>query len=174
MKHRPFPLPPSLFAAAAVIVLLISTAAALNAEPIIPEHGSLDVFSKDGISLAWVILRDKAGIDPENDDVVLRLSVSPSAALAFTAEGIDPFSGERTTIASGRLSEKNADIHFKRSHFSQYPKTEIFFFGTAEPVETIKAVRMIYFMGLPDTTPEFISAEKMETYLEERLAQINR
>jgi len=66
------------------------------------------------------------------------------------------------------------DILFKRSHFAQYPKTEIFFFKNAIPGEKEKASRMIYFMGLPDTTPEFLAVEKMEAYLRERLAAVSR
>ena len=153
--------------AAALFVFLLLFAFPLAAEP---EHGSLDVYSKDGLSLAWAILRAPRGTDPEKDLVLLRIKPKAGTSPLFKVRGVDPFSGEAKPLFSGAPKGIFQDVAIERAHFADYPRTEIVLYESREAFTAEKPARTIFFLGLPDTTPEFLDREKLETYLAKRIA----
>lgn len=151
--------------------LTFAASVVLHAQTPAAEHGSLDVYVKDGIVLAWAVVRDQGSTDPETDRVILRMVFSSGSAGAVSVQGVDPFTGERMTIFSGTLTGPMVDVATPRGRFALHPKTEIFFYGSEEAFRAGKPSRQVYFLGLPDTAPEFLDHEKALAYLEKRTAE---
>lgn len=129
-------------------------------------HGSLDTFKGEGIALAWGILKNSQGKGPEADRVAIRIHALSKDWEALRIEGIDPFSGTRSTIYSALLSEAPLDLSLPRSHFDAFPRTEIHFFRSYTDLLENKPQWILYFVGVPDTTPEFLSADQLVKHLE--------
>lgn len=123
------------------------------------------------LPLAWAILKAAAGISPDNDLIVLRLAVKGTAAPAAEVHGVDPFGGERKTLSAAPGPENSLELRLPRSHFADFPRTEILVFETQEALRSggRGPVLTLYYLGIPDTTPEFLDREKMESYLKERI-----
>ncbi|MFQ3619489.1 MAG: hypothetical protein SNJ78_00955 [Spirochaetales bacterium] len=132
-------------------------------------HGSLDTFVEKGIQLSWGIVKTSQGKSPEYDLVVLRIKKGKSNLEALKIEGIDPFSGNRIPIFSALFSPSPVDIVLPRSHFNDFPRTEIYFFSSYPNLREGKGEWALYYVGVPDTTPEFLSFQQLETYLQKRL-----
>ena len=125
------------------------------------EHGSLDTWSQNGISLAWAILKAEPGLDPANDRIILRIALKDGTAPVVSISGVDPFSGDRKTLPVAPGPGQTAEMRQPRTHFADYPRTEIRF-----PDVSLT----IFYLGIPDTTPEFLDREHLEAYLAERLS----
>lgn len=63
------------------------------------------------------------------------------------------------------------DIRTLRGTFADLPRREIHFY-TANDQHAQRPRLTVYFMGLPDTTPEFASEAALGKYLEETLAKL--
>ena len=59
------------------------------------------------------------------------------------------------------------EIRIPRASFADYPRTEwqLTGSGTGLPLT-------VFYLGIPDTTPEFPDEAKLESYLEARLAKL--
>ncbi len=157
--------------------------------PPVQRHGHSDVFSQGGISVVWAVLR---GADEQTTQVVWRIHLANHADTRdlsrLSLEGVDPFSQARQTLHTagvgwvvGRVSE--TEIRVPRSHFSDFPRTEISFFAESDPKSTTPnlnarpAVRpakiVIYYLGVPDTTPEFNTAEAVKNHLDARVKRLS-
>jgi hypothetical protein len=57
-------------------------------------------------------------------------------------------------------------VRIPRGSFADFPRTEWQFLGSGkEPRLTV------FYLGVPDTTPEFADEARLDAYLEERLAK---
>ena len=52
-----------------------------------------------------------------------------------------------------------------RAHFADFPRTEVRLFGAAGAGATGAPKLVVFYLGVPDTTPEFASAAALESYL---------
>lgn len=129
-------------------------------------HGSLDTFRGEGIVLAWGILKNSQGKGPEADRVVIRIHALSKESEALQIEGIDPFAGTRSPLYSALFPEIPLDLSLPRSHFDTFPRTEIHFFRSYTDLLENKPQWILYFVGVPDTTPEFLSADRLKEHLE--------
>lgn len=174
---RPYPLRRApgrrmlrLLITAAVSAALFLCGPAIYAQQGRTEHGSLDRFEADGVTLAWAILKAAAGISPDNDLIVLRLAVKGTAAPAAEVHGVDPFGGERKTMSASPGPGNTLELRLPRSHFADFPRTEILVFETQDALRSGRApVLTVYYLGIPDTTPEFLDRDRMEAYIAERI-----
>ncbi len=149
-------------------------AAGLPAQEGRTEHGSLDFYAGDGFRLAWAVLKAGPGRSPDEDIIVLRITGIAAAGLASAAPaaeayGVDPFGGDRKLLPAAPGPEGTIELRLPRSHFADFPRTEIALFAGPEARKTGGPALNVYFLGIPDTTPEFLDPEKMEAYLKERL-----
>ncbi len=133
-------------------------------------HGSLDTFKGEGVRIAWGILKNPQGKGPEMDRVVLRIQTDSKDWEAVRIEGIDPFSGSRGTLYSALFPSAPLDLSLPRSHFDSFPRTEIHFFRSYAELQEGKPSWILYFVGVPDTTPEFLSADRLMNHLEKALS----
>ena len=128
-------------------------------------HGVADAYARPGVALAWGILRGKSEVDTV---VVVRVDADAPAYAFVAADGIDPFTQQRKAIQPPTRASGGVDLRFPRSHFADFPRTEFKFSATdnvSSPALTV------YFLGVPDTTPEFPTQEALARYLGSRLAR---
>lgn len=128
-------------------------------------HGVADAYARPGVALAWGILRGKSEADTV---VVVRVDADSPAYAFVSAEGIDPFTQQRKTIQPPTRAIGGVDLRFPRSHFADFPRTEFRFSATGNATSPVLTV---YYLGVPDTTPEFPTQDALGRYLTDRLTR---
>lgn len=140
--------------ACAVLLLAAAHAGAQGREL----HGASDAFAGDGVSIAWAVMR---GADEERTQVRLRVLADPARYARFAVYGVDPFSKEQAQLVAPRAAP--ATVGIARTRFAQLPRTEVRFLSADG-----KVALLVFYLSVPDTTPEFDSEAKLERYLESR------
>lgn len=125
-------------------------------------HGADSVFLSPGIGIAWGVLRAPT---EEETVVVIRIS-NPMARYAYLrVEGVNPFTGRRTAIVEGVPLGERADVKSPRAGFADFPRREIHLYATEAEWRARKPTFTVYYLGVPDTTPEFTSPAALDAYL---------
>ena len=126
-------------------------------------HGADSVFATSGVALVWGVLRAATDDDAE---VVIRIS-APGYASA-RVEAVDPFAGSRRLLAASLPLGDRAEIRRRRGDFSALPRLEI----RLEPAPGgAPRPLVVYYLGVPDTTPELTSAAALGRYLDEAIVK---
>jgi len=124
-------------------------------------HGESDAVALDGVTVVWAVLRSAAESDAI---VVLRIGADIARFDSVEVVGSDPFT-RATSMRMPRVSlMPNTSVRLRRAGFSDYPRTELRIAGPAGQL-------VVYYLGVPDTTPEFTDADLMEAYLRQRSAR---
>ena len=89
--------------------------------------------------------------------------------LAVTA--IDPFSKQMQTVQRPVQLAGPFDLRIPRPQFADYPRTEFRLFDSAAHATADAPQVVVYYLGVPDTTPEFTDAAKLGESLSERIAR---
>jgi hypothetical protein len=129
-------------------------------------HGSADTYSAPGLALAWGILR---GADESKTIVVVRVVTDPSVYKMAAVAGIDPFTERRKDQLKATAVEGGLDVRLPRPSFGDLPRTEFRFFRSAEEAKAGAPQLVVYYLGVPDTTPEFAEPAALDTYLAGRI-----
>ena len=130
------------------------------------EHGKTDVFAAPGVTLAWAVAR---GPDEARTFVVIRVATDSSIVGAFSVTGRDPFTQAEHVWMPATKSSGRVDVRIPRAGFADFPRTELRFYGPAA-----KPRLEVFYLGVPDTTPEFDDTARLEKYLEERIANARK
>ncbi len=138
-----------------LIVLFTSTTQAADV------HGASDTYSGEGVAIAWGVLR---GANEESTLVVVRVAADARRYSRIEVAGVDPFTRDTKIRLPASALAGSLDLRLPRSGFADHPRTELRFLGAAPLV--------VYYLGIPDTTPEFTSAAALEAHLAVRLAQL--
>lgn len=150
-----------------LVVLGCCAAAALAEEPR-EVHGSQDAYAARGVALAWGVLR---GADEATTAVVVRIVVDPKAYPWLAVTAVDPFSKKAQPVQRPVQATAPFDLRLPRSLFADYPRTEIRLFDSAAHARADQPQLVVYYLGVPDTTPEFTAAAKLAASLSERIAR---
>jgi hypothetical protein len=131
-------------------------------------HGENSSFLGEGVAMVWGVLR---GASEASTQVVLRIAPAGGEYRSVSVDGIDPFTQGRKVLVERRPLGDQLEIRTPRATFADLPRREIHFYkqagrGTEEPSLTV------YFMGLPDTTPEFGSEAALLGYLDHTLEKL--
>lgn len=153
-----------------LLATLCFCAAAALAQAPREAHGSHDAYAEPGIALAWGVLR---GADEATTAIVVRIVVDPSAFLWLTVVAIDPFSKREQTVQRPVQAAGPFDLRIPRAQFADYPRTELRLFDSAVHAQANAPQLVIYYLGVPDTTPEFADAAKLDASLSERIARVH-
>jgi len=130
-----------------------------------------DAFTAPGVALAWGILR---GANEAETIVVMRLTTRAAAYPWFAVTGVDPFTkAERQVFALTRSADVT-DVRAPRAHFADYPRTELRLYASEAAAREDRPALVVFFLGVPDTTPEFATEEKLKAYLMQRIARTDR
>ena len=62
-------------------------------------------------------------------------------------------------------------MRIPRAQFADYPRTELRLFASAAAAQSGPPALVIFYHGVPDTTPEFNDASKLDAHLAARIAQ---
>ena len=130
-------------------------------------HGSADVFAAPGVALAWGILR---GASDATTTVVVRIAADPAQFASVAAAGRDPFTQQTKPLLPATPTTRAIDLRVPRAHFAEFPRTELLLYDAAAPAQSATPKLVVFYLGVPDTTPELASEAALETYLAERIA----
>jgi hypothetical protein len=151
---------------AALLGALALVAAAALAQAPREVHGSGDAFSEPGVALAWGVLR---GTSEATTTVVLRVAADPQAYAWLSVIGVDPFTKAEEPLQRAMPVAGPVDVRVPRARYAELPRTEIRLFGTAAAAQAGTPALVVFYLGVPDTTPEFADAATLDAYLAERL-----
>jgi len=132
-------------------------------------HGSADAFAVPGMALAWGVLR---GGTEETTIVVVRIVTDPAVFSRVAAKGSDPFTERQLPLLAATPVADFVELRLPRSHFAAFPRTEIRFLAPGSLPSDPAASLLVFYLGVPDTTPEFMDTAKLDAYLRTRIAQL--
>jgi hypothetical protein len=132
-------------------------------------HGENSVFAGEGIAIVWGIL--KAPVEDQSQ-VILRIVplVQPFAAVRI--EAVDPFTQKRDVVLHGQPLGDRLDVRSLRGSFADFPRREIYLYRTVADWQARRPTATIYYLGVPDTTPEFTSEAAFSAYLADAVAKM--
>ena len=79
-------------------------------------------------------------------------------------DGVDPFSKKRERVTVGVKLESEVRLASDRNTFSDLPSREVHFYRTQADWRDNKPTLTVYYLGVPDTTPEFSTRAAMDEY----------
>ena len=131
-------------------------------------HGESSAFVGHGVAMAWGILRAPSEADTQ---VVLRVARAGGDHVAVSVDGVDPFTQRRQAFLALSPLGDALDVRTSRDTFADFPRREIHLY-TAADRDVGRPGLTVYFLGLPDTTPEFASEAALGAYLEATLRKL--
>ena len=131
-------------------------------------HGSADIYSMPGVAIAWGVLR---GANEAATVVVVRIVVDPVEYRSIAATGSDPFTQRTKALLPATPVAGAIDVRVPRAHFADYPRTDLKFYDSPPAAQTEMPKLVVFYLGVPDTTPEFASEAALDAYLADRLAR---
>jgi len=150
------------------LVLVLSLLAWPTLAPAQEIHGQDSVFAAPGVAIAWAVLR--GGTEGEAQ-VVVRIIRRDEAYRFVSVEAVDPFTHERRPVLDGRPLGDHRDVRSPRAGFADFPRREIHLYRTAEDWRARRPALTVYYLGVPDTTPEFTMEAALTAYLASALAK---
>ena len=150
-----------------LLVACLSVAlSAVAADAPVEVHGHSDAFSAHGIAIAWSVLR---GPSEQAAKVVLRIGVDGARYKMVAVDGVDPFTRQRQSITPRVKLNAVFEVRVPRSHYADFPRTELRFYADDKQAEPGVVA---YYVGVPDTTPEFADEANLESFLAKRVRQL--
>ena len=126
-------------------------------------HGENSVFAGPGVTIAWGVRR---GATEEETEVVVRIVVSGGAYTHLDVDMVDPFTRERRAVLPAEPLTGALDVRSPRASFADFPRREFRFRSLPEG-----SALTVYYLGVPDTTPEFTSEAALAAYLADAVAK---
>ncbi len=147
----------------------VAAGLAAAADPPRELHGSSDAFAAPGIALAWGVLRARS---ESATAVVLRIVVDPQRYPWLALAGVDPFTKAEQPVLRATEAAGAFDVRIPRAQFADFPRTELKLFATAAAARDGAPALVVFYHGVPDTTPEFAEAARLDAHLAARLAAL--
>jgi len=132
-------------------------------------HGRADAFAAPGAALAWGVLR---GVSETATVVVVRVVTDPASYPWIAVSGSDPFTQRKQPLLPATRSAGITEVRSPRAHFADFPRTELRFYESAATAQQDMPAMFVFFLGVPDTTPEFETEDKLQAYLNDRVARL--
>ena len=160
------------------VTLLIFLTYVILGTPIVhaqkEHHGADSSFEKEGMVVLWAILKGK---DEDSSWVYLKILNATGGKgnfSIFSVEAVDPFSNEKGWVVRGQRLGKENLVKSNRSSFTDKTVRRILFFSTQRSFEEGEPDMIIFYRGVPDTTPELLSEKELETYFEQALGRLKK
>jgi hypothetical protein len=131
-------------------------------------HGADSVFVASSVKIGWAVQK---GTSEESTVVIVRVVNSVGQYRQVRLDGVDPFSNYRKVLLSVRPLSESIDLSVPRTGFAEFPSCEIHLYRSEAPAADEAPTLTVYYLGVPDTTPEFVSARDAEAYLAKALGQ---
>lgn len=155
--------------AMSLLVALVATAVAQT--PAREVHGFSDVFVEPEVAIAWGVLRGK---DDADTKVVVRIDADPLAYASVSVTGLDPFTPLRRVLLAPTRLQPGFEFVSPRARFVDYPRTDLLFYRTPADADANTPALTVYYLGVPDTTPEFATETQLKDYLAKRIVSARR
>jgi hypothetical protein len=168
---RPRALGGRAMAAVLLAVALVLALGALAQSKPAEVHGSLDAYATQGLALAWGVLR---GRDEASTRVIVLVDAEPAVYGSMSLVGVDPFTRVSQTLMPIRSIGGPFQFFSPRSRFADLPRTEWRFYHSQTPAPGEAPALVVYYLGIPDTTPEFDDEAKLNAYLPDRIERARR
>jgi hypothetical protein len=130
-------------------------------------HGENSIFASAGVKLGWAVKRGAS----EADTLVIVRAIAEAGYRAVSVEGVDPFTKDRKVFIAPRPLGREIDLAIPRAQFADHPSSEFHFFASAEDAAANRRKLTVFYLGVPDTTPEFADQKAVEAYFDRMLKQ---
>ncbi|MBL8363369.1 MAG: hypothetical protein JNN18_22985 [Rubrivivax sp.] len=130
-------------------------------------HGASDVYAEPGLALAWAVLQAGASADPGDAIVVLTIELDPARFAQIEVQGRDPFGSGRRTWRERSASAPTVAVSALRRQIDDVPRTEVRLYAA----NATEPALLVYYVGVPDTTPEYRTPMLLAAGVRERLAR---
>ena len=153
-------------AASLLIFWLLAVAISISAWSQETVHGADSLFVSPTVKIAWAVHK---GASEEATTVVIRVVNNTDAYRQIRLDGVEPFSKQRKVLVASQALARQVDLSVSRALFAEFPSCEIHLFkSNALPGDEPPSLTVFY-LGVPDTTPEFASAQAVDAYLAKML-----
>lgn len=132
-------------------------------------HGADSIFASDSVAIVWAALKGTAEADTM---VVIRIKNTAREYAYVSVEGLHPFTKARTTVVDGLALDDWVDVRSLRPSFVEFPSREIHLYRTAADWRAKSPALTVYYLSVPDTTPELASEAGVLSYLSKALARL--
>lgn len=129
-------------------------------------HGADSLFARPDIKLGWAVDRGPADGKPR---VVVRLLNPQGAYRYLRVDGVDPFTKDRAVFVEPMPLAAQAEVAIPRDRFADHPSTEFHLFADEAAMRADKAALVVYYLGVPDTTPELPTIAGVHAYFDRML-----
>jgi hypothetical protein len=137
-------------------------------------HGADSVFEKDGITILWAILK---GPTEESSWVHIKIICSEESSNPFqffSMEAEDPFSKAKEWVVRGVPLEKENLVKSLRSSFYDKTSRRIIFYKSREDFLREKPMMTVFYLSVPDTSPELLSEKEIGNYFEKAFERLKK
>ena len=125
-------------------------------------HGADGIFVSPDAAIVWAVLKAPSG---DKATVWFRVVNSTGKFSYVSVDGVDPFTKQRVRVERGVALGADARLQSDRDTFSDLPSREVHFYKTEAEWKSDKAAMTVYYLGVPDTTPEFSTRAALDDYL---------
>ena len=126
------------------------------------QHGAHEIFVSPDAAIVWAVLKSPTG---DKAAVWLRIVNITKKFSHVSIDGVDPFSKMRERIQPGIPLQAEARIESDRDTFSGLPSREVHFYRSDTDLRAEKPALTVYYLGVPDQTPEFSTRAALDSYL---------
>lgn len=131
-------------------------------------HGADSIYAGSGVKLAWAV---KRGATESETSIVIRVFPQDTSYRFIRVDGVDPFTKDHTVFVATRPLDRQTDLTIPRHAFADHPSSELRFFASAEDAAANRPKLTVFYLGVPDTTPEFVVPGDAEAYLARMLGR---
>ena len=124
-------------------------------------HGADGIFVSPDVAIVWAVLKAPSG---DKATVWFRVVNSTRKFSHVSVDGVDPFTKQRVRVEPGVALGADARLQSDRDTFSDLPSREVHFYKSEADWKADKAAMTVYYLGVPDTTPEFSTRTALDDY----------
>ena len=135
-------------------------------------HGADSIFEKEGIVVLWAMMK---GPTEETSWVYIKIIQTgggPTSFQLFGVEAVDPFSNQKEWVVKGEACKKENMVKSVRASFRDKTGRRILFYRSNGEYQAEKPAMTVYYLGVPDTSPEFLSEKDIEDYFVKALERV--
>jgi hypothetical protein len=131
-------------------------------------HGADSLFIAPSVKVAWAVQR---GASEAEAAIVIRIADAGPGYRFVRLDGVDPFTKDRQVLMALRPLDRVTNLTVPRARLADHPSTEIHFFASAEEAAANRPKLTIFYLSVPDTTPEFSKSQDIDLYFARRFGE---
>jgi hypothetical protein len=137
-------------------------------------HGADSLFEREGIVILWAILK---GSTEESSWVYIKIIQTgggPASFQLFGVEAVDPFSNQKEWVVKGEPLKRENMVKSIRASFREKTARRVLFYEKAEDLLKETPAMIVYYLGVPDTSPEFMTEREIEDYFRQTVRRMKK